>query len=133
KWAERKFLGSDYFLNWVKAVFKTENFLAFFKYYRHPLASARLVNNKIKEPLSRVFHAEDSYFRYKIKGDEVECPSELSADSFQERLFNALLFNHNAIVVHDLKDVNTPFREIIPIKNVQAIESKNGVIKRLCY
>ena len=27
-WAERKYQTNDYFLNWVKTIFKTENFLS---------------------------------------------------------------------------------------------------------
>ena len=132
-WANRKYMSDDFFLNWVKAIFKTDNFLTFFKYYRQPLASARLVNSKIKDPLSRVFFAEDSYFKYEINGKEVLTPKELKEDKFNDKLFNTLLFNHNDIIIHDLSEINTPYREIISIDNVKAIESKDGVIGRLGY
>lgn len=132
-WVERKFHTNDYFLNWVKTIFRTENFLAFYKYFRNPLASASLVNDEMKNNLMRVFHAEDSYFKYHIKGKEVHTPPELDSLSFQDELFNALLFQHNDILVHDLRDVNTPYREFVPIKNVVAIESENNTIHKLCY
>ena len=35
---DRKYQSSEKFLNWVKTVFKTDNFLSFFKYLRHPLS-----------------------------------------------------------------------------------------------
>lgn len=133
QWAKRNYIGNDYFLNWIKAVFKTENFLAFFKYFRNPIPTASLVNNTIKQSLDRVFHAEDAYFNYVIKGNNEEVPDELGTQAFQEKIFNALLFEHNSILVHDLKGINEPFRELIPIKNVVAIESKDSEIKRLAY
>ncbi|MEN8122212.1 MAG: hypothetical protein ABFS35_17835 [Bacteroidota bacterium] len=133
QWANRKYLSDDYFLNWVKAVFKTDNFLTFFKYFRQPLASARLVNSKIKDPLSRVFFAEDSYFKYEINGKDVIEPDELKTDAFNDKIFKTLLFNHNDILIHDLNGVNKPFREMISIHNVKAIESKDSVITRIGY
>ena len=133
QWSQRNFIGNDLFLNWVKAIFKTENFLSFFKYFRKPLPSARLINDRIKTSLERVFHAEDSYFKYIIRGVEIDTPEELNFNHFKNKIFNALLFNHNDIIIHDLKDINKPFRDIISINNVVAIESKESVIKRLAY
>lgn len=133
QWAQRNYLTNDYFLNWVKAVFKQENFLAFFKYFRKPLPSARLVNDKLKSGLKRVFYSEDSYFKYIIRGEHVDTPDELDSEKFKGKLFNAYLFNFNDILIHDLKDVNTPYRDIVSIKNVVAIESYDSVIKRVSY
>lgn len=132
-WADRNYTNSnEYFLNWVKSIFKTENFLSFFKYYREPNAAAKLINGRIKEPLKRVFYAEDSYFRYIVRDDPQEQPEELK-DKFENKLFDALLFRHNDIAIHDLEDVNKPFREIIEIDKVRAIESKDGEISRIAY
>ncbi|WP_299116919.1 hypothetical protein [uncultured Winogradskyella sp.] len=133
QFAQRNYISQDYFLNWVKAIFKTDNFLTFFKYFRHPLSSARLINDKIKPQLERVFHAEDSYFKYIIRGQEVERPEELEVEKFQDIIFNALLFNYNDIIVHDLKEVNTPYREIVSIENVVAIKSFRSEIHQIAY
>lgn len=133
QWANRNYMGNDHFLNWVKAVFKTENFLAFYKYFRSPLPSANLVNNRIREALSRVFHAEDSYFNYTIKGKDEKAPSELETEKFEKKLFDKLLFEHNAILIHDLQDINKPYREFVPIERVAAIESVDNEITRLSY
>lgn len=133
QWAERNYIGNDHFLNWVKAVFKTENFLAFYKYFRHPLPSANLVQNRIKEALGRVFHAEDSRFNYTIRGKQEETPDEIKANKFNEKVFNALLFEHNAIMIHDLEDINKPYRDLVPIDRVVAIKSKDGEIKQIAY
>lgn len=133
KWANRKYITNDFFLNWVKAVFKTENFLAFFKHLRKPLPSARLVNDRLNDQLARVFHAEDSYCKYIIKGQEIEAPEVLDIQDFNNKLFNALLFSHNDILIHDLRDVNTPFRHFVSIKKVVAIESHDSVISRVAF
>ena len=132
-WANRNYKGDDDFLNWVKNIFRTENFLSFFKYFRNPVASARLVNDKIKPQLSRVFFSEDAFFKYIIDGDEVPEPEEIDSKKFNDLIFDALLFRHNDILIADLSDINTPFRDLISIDNVVAIESKNSIIRRIAY
>lgn len=133
QWANRKYSGDDLFLNWVKAIFKQDNFMSFFKYFRAPIASSNLVNNTIKPQLQRVFFSEDSYFKYSISGEQVETPEELNVKDFDNWMFNSLLFKHNDILITDLRDVNTPFRDLISIENVVAIESKRNIIHRLAY
>lgn len=133
QWAQRNYVGNDEFLSWIKTIFKTDNFLSFFKYFRNPLASARLVNDRIKPQLQRVFHSEDSYFKYIISGEEVKTPEELDVEDFNEWMFNALLFRHNDILITDLKDVNEPFRQLISIKNIVALDSHRSIIHRLAY
>ena len=133
QWAQRNYVGNDEFLSWIKTIFKTDNFLSFFKYFRNPLASARLVNDRIKPQLQRVFHSEDSYFKYVISGEEVKTPEELDVDDLKEWMFNALLFRHNDILINDLKDVNQPFRQLVSIKNIVALDSHRSVIHRLAY
>jgi len=133
QWADRKYQGSDYFLNFVKSVFKTENFLLIYKYLRFPLPSARLINDKIKTPLKRVFFAEDSFFKYEINGELVKNPQNLNIDEFNEQMFNALLFRHNDILVVDLNDINSPYKSIISIENVISIDSNDSIINKIAY
>lgn len=130
QWATRKYRTNDYFLNWIKTVFRTENFLSFYKYYRFPNAASKLINNRIKEPLSRVFFAEDSYYDYTIRSKNVELPL---GDDFKHELFNNLLYSHNGVVVHNLSDVNKPFRQIVGIDKVVSIRSDKGVIEKVAY
>lgn len=130
QWASRKYRTNDYFLNWIKTVFRTENFLSFYKYYRFPNAASKLINNRIKEPLSRVFFSEDSYYDYKIRSKDVEFPL---GDDFKYELFNHLLYKHNGVIVHDLSDVNKPYRQIVDIDKVVSIRSKKGVIEKIAY
>lgn len=132
KFAERKFFTSDVLLNWVKQILKDDNFLSFAKYHRNPNPSSSLINNRIKEPLSRVFFSEDAHFNYTINGKPVENPKELE-DGFEQRLFNALIFNHNDIIVHDLEETNKPFREFISIDKVVSIDVNRGDILRIAY
>lgn len=132
-WSEKQYsTANDYFLNWVKTVFKQDNFLSFFKYFREPNAASNLINGRIKEPLKRVFYAEDSYFKYIINNETIEDPEEL-ADGFEDRLLDAVLFRHNDIIIHDLEDVNKPVRDILEIERVKAIDSTNGKIHRIGY
>ena len=133
QWAERKYAGSDQFLNWVKTIFGTNNFLSFYKFLRNPVPSAKVVNNKIKPQLERVFFAEDSFFKYTIKGQQVENPDNLDSVHFSEWMLDAMMFRHNDILITDLKDTNTPFRELISIENVVALRSERSVIKQLAY
>lgn len=133
QWANRNYSSSPDFLNWVKTVFKSQNFLSFYKYLRFPLVSAELVNDRIKPQLARVFFSEDSFFKYTIAGEEVQVPDELDSKEFNEWIFNALLFRHNDIIITDLKDINTPFRELLSIDNVVALESHRSIIHRLAF
>lgn len=130
---QKDYITDDNFLNWVKTIFGDQNFLSFFKYLRNPVPSTVLINDKIKPQLERVFHAEDSFFKYTVKGKDVEEPENLDSNSFNEWILNALMYRHNDILVHDLIDVNTPYRNLISISNVVAIESDRSTIKRLAY
>jgi len=132
-WANRKYTSNDAFLNYVKSVFRTDNFLAFFKFLRKPIASSELINDRMKIPLSRVFFSEDAFFKYHIRGEIFHSIPELNSKKFDEVLFNALLFKHNSIIVTTLSDINTPFRELLDIDKVVAIDSQEGVIHRIAY
>ncbi len=131
-WAERNYNTNVEFLNWVKNVFKTANFMSFAKYYRNPNPAAKLINSRVREPLTMVFFSEDSYFNYTIKGQQVDAPAILN-DDFEDRLFESLLFRHNDIIIHDLSDINTPFREFVGMDKVVAIEVRRNEIIRLSY
>lgn len=133
QWVNRNFAGNDFFLTWMKTVLKTQNFLSFFKQMRNPIASSELINDDIIPQLKRVFHAEDSYFRYIVGNKPVEAPEFLHHDKFTEKLFNAILFNHNDIIVTDLSEVNKPYRDFVSINDVVSIESDCGDIKRIAY
>ena len=133
QWAGRNYSSNDDFLNWVKTIFKTDNFLSFFKYFRNPNAASKLVNDRIKPQLNRVFFSEDSFFKYTLKGQEIETPEELGVKEFNTLIFNAIIFRHNDILITDLKEINTPFRRLISIDNVVAILSHNSIIHKLAY
>jgi len=133
QFAERKYTGSDEFLNWLKTIFGTNTFLSAYKHLRFPVPSAKIVNNKIRPQLERVFFSEDSFFKYTIKGKQVENPESLDSVQFDEWMLNSMLFRHNDILITDLKDVNTPFRDLVSIDNVVALDSSKSVIHRLAY
>lgn len=132
-WTSRKYATNDYFLNWVKTIFKTTNFLSVFKYLRSPLPSARIVNNEIKPQLKRVFYADDAYLKCIIRGKEADPTEELDSGCFAETVFDALLFRYNDVIVTDLDESGKPIRNIISIDDVIAIESRHNSIKRIAY
>lgn len=132
-WLKRNSDSNSEFINWVKTVFRKNNFLAFFKYLRNPNPSSQLINDKILPHLERVFYADDSFSKYVIKGVSTESVPEIDSDKFNESVFKALLFNHNSIMIHDLEDVNQPFRDIVGIEKIAAIDSKDSVINRVAY
>lgn len=132
EYAKKKFYTNDVLLSWIKEIFKTDNFLSFFKYYRNPNPSSRLVQTRIKEPLTRVFFSEDSHFNYVINGTYIDRPVELE-DDFGQRLFDAILFRYNDIIVHDLKDINDPYRKFVGIDKVVSIIVDRNIIKKISY
>lgn len=132
QWVNRKYTSNVKFLNWVKTIFKTDNFLSFYKYLRHPLPSAKLINDDVYPQLRRVFHADDSFFRHTVRGKNEMC-HELNSDSFDKELFDAILFNHNSIVVHDINIEEKRYREIISIKDIIAVDCDRENIYRVAY
>jgi len=132
-WAQKKYATDDYFSTWVKNIFKEDNFITFYKYMRYPLPSARLVNDEIMPQLRRIFTAEDAYRRYTRNGTPIAAPEELEYDKFVQDVFNAYLFEHNSIILTDLKGINTPFREFISIDKVIAIDAEYDCIKKVAF
>jgi hypothetical protein len=133
-WAERKYQSDDYFLNYVKSVFKTKNFLLFFKYLRKPLPSAKLVNNKIAPQLRRVFNAENSEFKYVVDGkDDIDYGKVLNINDFEQEIFGRMLFNHNSLVISDMTD-GSPYRYFINVSEVKSIQKTYaGKVKEIAF
>ena len=134
QWANRKYQSNDYFLNYVKSIFKTKNFLTFFRYLRKPLPSAKLINNKIAPQLRRVFNAENAEFKYVVDGaDEVDFTQLLKIKDFEQELFGRMLFRHNSIIISDLIEGN-PYRYFVDISDVKSIENTiDGKIKAIAF
>jgi len=136
QWAARKYETNDYFLNWVKQIFKEENFLFFFKYLRFPLASSRIIKNRIDPQIKRVFNAEDADFKYDINGKEYsDFEADLNIKLFNKEIFERLLYKHNSLIVSDLSSdiANKPIRYFLDIHDVVSIEEKNNKIQRIAY
>lgn len=131
-WAERKYKTNDYFLNWVKGLFKTENFLSFFKHYRNPNPAASLIDTKVKDQLERVLYSENSYFDYSIRGEKNKSPEELQ-DYISFNWLEKYLFMYNDIIVHDYNEKGDPVRYIIPVEDVVSIDSNEEGINKIAY
>jgi len=133
-WAERQYQTNDYFLNWIKIIFKSENFLLLYKYLRYPLPSAKLVKNKIEPQLRRVFKAEDSDFKYDVTGkSKDDYIGDLNITEFNNQIFENLLYNHNSVLVTDLSDTNKPIRYFVDINKIVSIQEQNNKIHRIAY
>lgn len=133
-WAERNYQSNDYFLNYVKSIFKISNFLTFFKYLRKPLPSAKLINNKIAPQLRRVFNAENAEFKYVVDGQEdIDFVKLLNIKDFEQEIFGRMLFNHNSLVVSDIIG-NNPYRYFIDIKDVRSVtKTIQGQISAIAF
>jgi len=134
QWAERKYETTDHFLNYVKSVFKTENFLTFFKYLRFPLPSSKLINNRILPDLKRVFQADDANFDYVVGNiNPQEFLPGMEIDEFNRMIFDGLIHQHNSILLTDLDrdEINSPYRMLIPIKDVISIDVDDDEIEWL--
>jgi hypothetical protein len=136
EWAERKYQTNDYFLNWVKLIFKAENSLTFARYLRFPLPSAKLIHNNIEPQLRRVFNAEDSDFKYDVIGKELsDFKDDLQIKKFNEDIFNQTLYRHNSILIEDLDPViqNMPKRFFVDIKDVLSIIPSESGIEKIAF
>ena len=136
QWANRNYETNDYFLNYVKSVFKTLNYLTFVKYLRFPIPSSKLIQNTVIPDLRRVFEADDSNFDYNVSGvDPSAFIPDLKGEEFNQMIFDALMFKHNSILVTDLDPLkpNSPFRFLVPIKNVISISEKKDTILALAF
>lgn len=136
-WAERKYQTNDYFLNFIKSVFREKNFLLFAKFIRKPLPSAKIINTKIKPQLKRVFNAEDADTRYSVNGiDTSDFLPLLEIDEFNQQLFDAYFTAHNSIAICELdaNEKNTPFRYLISIEKVRSIKpDRKGNIEKIAF
>jgi hypothetical protein len=136
QWASRKFQTNDYFLNYVKSLFKTDNFLSFVKYLRKPLPSSKIVRNKIEPQLNRVFYSENSSFKYSVSGkEEQDFIPQLAPKKFNSEILHNLIYYHNSILVTllDAEKENTPYRKFIDIGIVKSIEIKGDTIIKIAY
>lgn len=132
-WFNRKFYTNDYFLNWVKTILRTENFLSVFKYMRYPLPSAGLVNDKIKPALERVLYAEDSYFNYTINNELFKDLPDLKNDIHTKEFLDNILFRTNDIYITDVKTFNDSYCYLVSINDVISLEHDYYNITRLAF
>lgn len=129
---------SNPFINWVKGWMRRENFDSYIKFLRHPLPTASLIQDDIVPELKKVFDATNSYYDYTFSSQA----NKNSANQFLTRysayykdvVFPELINNHNSIIITDYKERKNPYRYIIDISSVLAIEpDREGKIKRIAF
>lgn len=127
-WATRNYSTKDYFLNYVKSILRTPNFLTFYKYFRFPAPSSKVVNGKIKDQLKRVFFSEDAHFDITLRDEQIPFEDK----TLLKEIFEKLFYRFNDIVVID--SVNgEAFESFVEIDKVIAIRSYKSVIKQIAY
>lgn len=132
-WALRKYATDDYFLNYIKTIFKTANFLTFYKYLRFPSASSRLVNERIKVQLGRVFFSDDKSIKYEVDGNEIECPEIIEHSGFDSHVLDWLMFRFNDVIITDIGSDGNPFRFLVSIDKISSIEMSGNEISKIAY
>lgn len=135
---DRVWNGSNPFLNWMKGWMRKDNFNSFMKFLRHPLPTASLVQDDIVPELKKVFDATNAYYNYRFtsKGSEMSAAPLIDEYSSycKDVIFNELIYNHNSIAITDFIDKRKPYRYLIKINSVVAIEpTLKGKIKRIIF
>jgi len=124
---------TDPLMMWVATIFKNENFKSFFKYTRYPLVSSILAKEEIEGSLARVFFSDDSFKKYIVRGEEIKAPECMCEEEWSKQLFEAMMYNYNDLIIHDLKDVNLPYREFTSIEDVVSIQVQKDTILKVAY
>lgn len=129
---------SNPFINWVKGWMIKENFASYLKFLRNPLPTAGLIQDDIVPELKKVFDSTNAYYNYAFTSNANKQSSEVLinkyADFYKDEVFQALINNHNSIVITDYVDNKEPYRFIINISDVEAIEpTLDGNIKAIVF
>lgn len=127
------------FIGWIKSVMRKDNFVAYMKYFRHPLPTTTLIQDDILPELSKVLDAQNQYFSYNFSSiaRETEANKFLKdkyATYYKDVIFDALINNHNSVVITDYNTPADPYRILINIRNIMAIEpDTDGNIKKIVF
>jgi hypothetical protein len=126
------------FINWVRGWMRKENFESFMKFLRHPLPTVSLIQDDIIPELKKVFDATNARYDYLFSSNASKPASEKLLSKYGEfyknEIFNELINNHNSIVITDFKNKRDPYRFLIKIGDVKAIEpTKDGKIKAIVF
>jgi len=129
---------SNPFMNWIRSWMRKENFDSYMKFLRNPLPTASLVQDDIVPELKKVFDATNAYYDYNFTSNSSKLASndliKENAGYCKEVVFDKLIDNHNSIVITDYIESTKPYRYLISINNVKAIEPTiDGKIKKIVF
>lgn len=129
---------SNPFINWIKSWMREENFNSYMKFLRHPLPTCSLIQDDILPELKKVFDATNAYYKYNFssKGIETSANDLIGKynNYYKDIIFDELVNNHNSIAITDFIDKKNPYRFLIKINTVKAIEpTLCGKIKRIVF
>ena len=126
------------FIGYIKSWMRFENFKSYMKFLRHPLPTTSLLQDDIIPELKKVFDATNAYYDYSFTSNapKLNAQNLLSKYSnyYKNVIFNELINNHNSIVITDYIKESDPYRFIVKIENVLAIEPNlEGGIKKIAF
>ena len=135
---DKTWSSSNPFMNWVRSWMRKENFDSYMKFLRHPLPTASLIQDDIVPELKKVFDATNAYYDYNFTSNgSKSASSELmkyNANYCKDVIFDALINSHNSIAITDYIESSNPYRYLINISNVKAINpSHDGGIKEIVF
>lgn len=129
---------SNPFMNWIRSWMRKENFASYMKFLRHPLPTASLIQDDIVPELKKVFDATNAFYNYNFTSNGSKIASvdliKDNASYCKDVVFDELINNHNSIVITDYTESSKPYRYLVKINNVKAIEPTiDGKIKKIVF
>ncbi len=131
--------GSNY-KEWLIDFLEEENFDKLWKFHRFPLESADIIQDSILPQLERVFASNNRVLNVRLDtSDKTQSAkdylSEQGLDNwFRGELWNRYIFQHNSILVGDLRSENESVIRLVSIQDVHSIGmSSDNVIDWLIW
>lgn len=129
---------SNPFTNWIRGWMREDNFKSFIKFLRHPLPTASLIQDDIVPELKKVFDSTNAYFDYTFTSNSANLSAKPLISEFsnycKDVVFDKLINAHNSIVITDYIESKKPYRYVIDISSVKAIEpTVSGKIKKIVF
>jgi len=132
--------GKSEFMQWLSKWMSKTNMKKLQKFLQFPLETAGIVQDDIIPQLQKVFEANNRHFSYVMNDvddtkEAISYLGEIEQEKFfREDVWNALLFQHNSVLVTDLIAENEPINSLVDIHNIEGIDvGKHDVVKWIIY
>lgn len=126
------------FISWMKDWMRKDTFRSFMKFLRHPLPTCSLIQDDVIPELKKVFDSTNAYYDYVFSSNSIKLRANELMQKFngfyRNEIFDKLIVAHNSIVITDYIDKRNPYRFVIAITSVKAIEPDlKGNIKKIVF